>query len=81
MPRKINGIRRITDRRGEVLHWMARGKTNFEIACILGLSPLTLKNHVGQILAVYDAPNRVCAVVRAIARGDISRDELFREFA
>lgn len=72
---------KITDRRKEVLHWMARGKSNSEIAEIMSLSPLTVKNHVEQILVVYGATNRICAAMRAMARGDISTDALMQEFA
>jgi DNA-binding CsgD family transcriptional regulator len=67
-PRTNPRARVITGRRKEVLHWLARGKTNEEIGRIMGLSPLTLKNHVR-------------AVMRAMARGDLSIDELVREFA
>ena len=71
----------ITDRRKEVLHWIARGKSNSEIAEIMSLSPLTVKNHVEHILVVYGATNRVCAVMRAMARGDVSVNDVLREFA
>lgn len=71
----------ITERRKEVLYWLARGKTTSEIADILNLSFYTAKNHVCDILRVYGTPNRICAVLRAIARGDISLDEILREFA
>jgi DNA-binding CsgD family transcriptional regulator len=80
-PRKNPRDRVITGRRKEVLHWLARGKTNEEIGRIMGLSPLTLKNHVRDILIIYNAPNRLSAVMRAMARGDLSIDELVREFA
>ena len=71
----------ITERRKEVLYWLARGKTTPEIADILNLSFFTAKNHVCEILKIYGTPNRTCAVLRAIARGDISLDEILREFA
>ena len=32
----------LTDREAEVLHWIARGKSNRDIASILGLSPRTI---------------------------------------
>lgn len=71
----------MTARRREVLHWMARGKSNVEVAMILGLSERTVKNHVRDILFIYGAGNRVCAVMRALARGDVAMDALMQEFA
>lgn len=76
--------RTITERRKQVLHWMARGKTNEEIAAITGItgiSPLTVKNHVQTILGIYGVPNRISAVLRAIARGDVDFEEMKKEFA
>lgn len=76
----MKGPKRITRRRREILSWMARGKTNVEIGEILGRSPLTIKHHVGQIYLIYGCPNRMSAVLRAIARGDIP-ESIVREFA
>lgn len=80
-PRKNPHPAKITERRKQVLYWMARGKSNEEIATILDLSMLTVKNTVATILSIYGTPNRMCSVMRAIARGDVSLDELMREFA
>lgn len=77
MPRPCS----ITERRKQVMHWVARGKSNKEIAVILGLSSTTVRKHIVRILALYGAPNRLCATMRAMARGDISAQELMREFA
>jgi DNA-binding CsgD family transcriptional regulator len=57
----------LTERECEVLAWIAEGKTNAEIAAILGLSPLTVKRHVEDILAKLKAPNRSAAVAIASA--------------
>lgn len=73
--------KRITARTREILYWIARGKSNEEIAIITGGSPLTIKNHIYKIFEIYNAPNRMCAVMRAMARGDVSLEELMREFA
>jgi DNA-binding CsgD family transcriptional regulator len=62
----------MTPRRMEVLLWMARGKTNEEIAAIVGLAAPTVKNHVQDVLAYYGAPTRICAVIQAMARGDLT---------
>ena len=73
--------RHITERRKEVLHWMAKGKDNLEIAQILGINFYTAKNHVCHILRVYNTSNRISAVLRAIARGDIRLDDVVKDFA
>jgi len=51
--------RRITAAEERVLQWVARGKTNKEIAAILGISPATVKRHVEQILTKLARRNRV----------------------
>jgi DNA-binding CsgD family transcriptional regulator len=49
----------LTPRETQVAHWAAQGKTNGEIAIILGISPLTVKTHVERILAKLGVENRV----------------------
>ena len=71
----------ITVRRAEVIYWMARGKENSEIGKLIGCSPFTVKNHIRDILRIYGCPNRVSAALIAIARGDISFEEIQKEFA
>ncbi len=48
----------LTDRQEEILHWVAQGKANGEIAQILGLSEHTVKNHLKLILQRLGAANR-----------------------
>jgi DNA-binding CsgD family transcriptional regulator len=60
---------RLTPRQTEVLHWLCHGKTNDEIASILGISVFTVKNHVQRILLKLDASNRAQAVSRADSAG------------
>lgn len=52
----------LTAREGEVLRWLAEGKSNAEIGEILGIAPGTVKIHVQRILAKLGAPNRAAAV-------------------
>jgi LuxR family transcriptional regulator, quorum-sensing system regulator CviR len=51
----------LTDRQVEILHWVAQGKANGEIAQILELSEHTVKNHLKQVLQKLGATNRVQA--------------------
>lgn len=60
---------RLTPRQTEVLHWLCHGKTNDEIASILGISIFTVKNHVQRIFLKLDASNRAQAVSRADSAG------------
>lgn len=55
----------ITEREREVLQWLKTGKTNWEIAQILGISPYTVKNHVQNILRKLNVQNRSHAAVKA----------------
>ena len=51
----------LTDRQAEILHWVAQGKANGEIAQILALSEYTVKNHLKLILQKLGAANRTQA--------------------
>lgn len=55
----------VTPRQAEVLYWIAQGKTNAEIAIILGTSPRTVEKHVEQLLERLGVENRVAAAAQA----------------
>jgi transcriptional regulator EpsA len=55
----------LTVREQEVLSWVYLGKSNIEIGLILGISPLTVKNHVQEILHRLNVQNRAQAVGKA----------------
>lgn len=52
----------LTAREGEVLQWIVAGKTNPEIALILGISRWTVKTHVERILGKLGVENRTSAI-------------------
>ena len=52
----------LTERESEVLHWVAMGKTNPEIASILKISSFTVKNHMQRVFKKLDVTNRAQAV-------------------
>jgi DNA-binding response OmpR family regulator/DNA-binding CsgD family transcriptional regulator len=56
----------ITEREAEVLLWIARGKSNRDIAEILQLSPRTVNKHLEQVYAKLGVENRASAAALAI---------------
>jgi DNA-binding response OmpR family regulator/DNA-binding CsgD family transcriptional regulator len=56
----------ITDRESEVLLWLARGKSNRDIAEILSLSPRTVNKHLEQIYTKLGVENRTSAAALAV---------------
>jgi DNA-binding CsgD family transcriptional regulator len=56
----------VTLREAEVLLWIARGKSNRDIAEILKLSPRTVNKHLEQIYAKLGVENRASAAALAV---------------
>lgn len=57
----------VTDREVEILRLMQQGNSNHEIAGMLGISPLTVKNHTRKIYRKLKVQNRAHAVSRGIS--------------
>ena len=57
----------LTGREVEILRWMQRGKSNSEIGKALRISPLTVKNHVQNVLRKLNVQNRTQAVAKGYA--------------
>jgi len=55
----------LTNREAEVLLWLARGKSNKDIAAILSLSPRTVNKHLEQIYSKLGVENRASATAVA----------------
>ena len=55
----------LTSRESEVLSWLSKGKTNRDIAQILGLSPRTVDKHLEQIYSKLGVENRTAAAAIA----------------
>jgi DNA-binding CsgD family transcriptional regulator len=58
----------LTPRENEVLHWLAHGKTDAEIAALLGLSPRTVQKHLEHIYIKLGVETRTAAVMRSIGK-------------
>lgn len=56
----------LTNREAEVLLWIAQGKSNGDIAGILGASEPTVKKHVSNIFEKLGVENRNAAAVQAL---------------
>jgi LuxR family transcriptional regulator, quorum-sensing system regulator BjaR1 len=63
---------RLHKREQECLQWIAIGKTDQEIATIIGLSPNTVRMYVEQAKDKLGTSNRTAAVVKAIRHSAIS---------
>ena len=60
------GMLGLTARETEVLTWIARGKTNYEIGVILSACTGTICKHVEHILCKLNVKNRTAAAVIAL---------------
>ena len=58
----------VTERERQILRWVREGKSNQQIGEVLGISPLTVKNHIQKILRKLGAGNRAQAVAQALAQ-------------
>src|ERR1700694_4436393 len=65
MPAEFSSELGLTTREGEVLSWLSKGKTNRDIAQILGLSPRTVDKHLQQSYAKLGVENRTAAAAIA----------------
>jgi DNA-binding NarL/FixJ family response regulator len=59
----------LTNRELEVLHLVVDGKTNQEIAIVLGISTKTVEKHLGEIFTRLGVASRVEAAVQAVRGG------------
>lgn len=59
--------RPVSAREVEILHWVREGKTNDEIGQILGISRLTVKNHLQRLYRLLGVSNRTHAIARGAA--------------
>ncbi len=68
-PAQRAAVDALTPRQRDVLAWMLEGKTNWEIARVLGRSEHTVKHHVAEILRKLEVNNRAQAVAKAVQGG------------
>ncbi len=51
----------VTQREAEVLFWLSKGKSNWDIATILGIKPRTINKHLEQAFKKLEVENRTAA--------------------
>lgn len=61
---------RLTQRETEVMHWLACGKTDVDIAALLAISPRTVQKHLEHVYVKLGVETRTAAVMRALAIHD-----------
>lgn len=59
----------LTEREREILHWIARGKSNTVIAEILSISRHTIDAHIRRIYSKLNVNDRTSAAIRGVGSG------------
>lgn len=62
----------LTEREREILTWVAKGKTDWDISMILGMSTHTIDWHMRNVFKKMNANNRILAVIKALSYGLIT---------
>lgn len=62
----------LSPREKEVLNWLKKGKTSWDISVILCISERTVNFHIKNIMQKLDAVSRIHAVAKAIEKGLIN---------
>jgi LuxR family quorum-sensing system transcriptional regulator CciR len=68
----------LTDRQRDCVLWVARGKGDWEIARILGVSEETVARHIKQACERYGVNKRTLLAIRTLFDGTLSFSDLFR---
>ena len=71
----------LTAREREVLAWVARGKTNPEIARLLWVSPSTVRKHLENVCGQLGVGTRTAAVTRFLGLLDAEASSMARAFS
>ncbi|HKR16472.1 LuxR family transcriptional regulator [Rhizorhapis sp.] len=70
--------RPLSERQLQCVTLVARGKSDWEIGRILGISEETVKRHLALARAHYDVPKRIQLVTRAIFEGQIALADVLK---
>ncbi len=75
MPPAVQDDPPLTEREREILHWVAAGLQNKEIAHKLDISLATVRNHIHRILEKLEVHSKLEAVSLAFRRGWVAGDQ------
>lgn len=65
-----NDANKPSPREADILHWLGEGKSNGEIAIVLGISPRTVEKHCERLFAKLGVENRLAAALLARRAGN-----------
>lgn len=68
----------LTDRQRDCVFWVARGKSDWEISRILGVSEETVTMHLKQARERYGVQKRTSLVIHALYEGSFTFNDVFR---
>ena len=68
----------LTDRQRDCVLWVARGKGDWEISRILGISEETVARHIKQACERYGVNKRTLLVIRTLFDGTLTFSDIFR---
>ena len=77
-PRRFPAPVQLTDRQRECVMWAARGKSDWEIARVLGISEATVGEHLRQRYERYGVGKRTLVAVHALFDGTIGFLDVLR---
>lgn len=68
----------LTDRQRDCVLWAARGKSDWEISRILGVSEETVARHMKQARERYGVPKRTLLAIRTLFDGTLSFNDILK---
>ena len=72
----VRGTQSLTDRERDIVLLVFEGYTNREMGERLGVSWLTVRNHIGRLLVKFEAKNRTDLLARLVALRRLRRRQL-----
>ena len=72
----VRGTQSLTDRERDIVLLVFEGYTNREMGERLGVSCLTVRNHISRLLVKFEAKNRTDLLARLVALRRLRRRQL-----
>ena len=71
----VRGTQSLTDRERDIVRLLFEGYTNREMGEKLGVSWLTVRNHISRLLVKFEAKNRTDLLARLVALRPLPRPQ------